>query len=327
MMALGESSTKATNDEDDEDEDEDEEEDTTDDGIVSDIKRVLSGSIQKKPTKKKKKHQQQKAKVRVKALAARGRTKAAATSDMKGCRLVRNKVKIPQDGVPPATSIVSEANMVVMGNSIQSRVCTLRGIVEFTALSKGNVVAQIDPNLRDPFLKTPLCYPIAAMLFSAGVVENNSTAITKTIAVRIEPHGAIRVVGGDAATASKNVRVRLDGITYTPFMPFNTQPSSGCGPSCFPPSHQDDQQKGKQKMGVSGCLKYCTPPAYKRAANGELRPLDCQCDMLKRLECFVREQDPRLRCGQFKQLLAMRTLSGKSRSKCLRACGQQLSLL
>ncbi len=101
-------------------------------------------------------------------------------------------------------------------------------------------------------------------------------------------------------------------------------------------------------MGVSGCLKvmtmhdslarltmrdpvflpqYCIPPAYQRAANGELRPLDCQCDMLKRLECFVREQDPRLRCGQFKQLLAMRTLSGKSRSKCLRACGQQLSLL
>ena len=52
---------------------------------------------------------------------------------------------------------------------------------------------------------------------SAGVVENNSAALTKTVAVRIEPHGAIRIVGGDAATAPKNVRVRLDGITFTPY--------------------------------------------------------------------------------------------------------------
>ncbi len=55
--------------------------------------------------------------------------------------------------------------------------------------------------------------------------------------------------------------------------------------------------------------------------------MDCQCDMIKRLECFVRERDPNLRCGQFKQLLAVRTLSGKSKDRCLTECGLQLSLL
>ena len=45
--------------------------------------------------------------------------------------------------------------------------------VKFTKVgdaSNASWIAQIDPNLRDPTLRTPLCLPMATMIFHAGVV-------------------------------------------------------------------------------------------------------------------------------------------------------------
>lgn len=77
------------------------------------------------------------------------------------------------------------------------------------------------------------------------------------------------------------------------------------------------------------CPQYCTPPAYKRNAAGELQPLECQCDMMKRLECWKHEGSTSLRCGQFKQLLRMYKISSPNDevgdADCGKTCGEQLS--
>jgi hypothetical protein len=213
--------------------------------------------------------------------------------------------------------------MVVTGNSLHTRVCAFRGVVQFSGMGN-DVIAQIDPNLRDPDLK-PLCFPIASLVFVAGVVADENSPISKAVAVQIEPHGTMRIVGGGVAK-KQNVKVRLDGITFTPFMTFNTQPNSGCSPNCFPQSTSGVAKE----MGISGCLKYCTPPEYGLKKDGSIGPIDCQCDMVKRIECFARKGLPassNLKCGQFKQLIATRTLSGASPDKCGEVCGRQLALL
>merc|ERR1712146_277137 len=176
-----------------------------------------------------------------------------------------------------------------------------------------------DPDLRDPDTKTPLCFPLAAMIFFAGVVDNENSAIARSVAVQIEPHGRLRVVGGSTGVSSKGqkVKIRLDGITYHPFLEFNAVPRT-CAPYCFPPS-----KNGKKEMGSSGCTKYCTPAEYTRKSGNKLALNNCRCDMVKRLDCWIREGSPQLVCGQFKQLLKMHLLTEKrpaTKSQCGEVC-------
>lgn len=240
---------------------------------------------------------------------------SAPTSDMVGCQKVHAKVDVQQDGFP-TNSVLSASNMVASGGTIQSRVCTLKGVVTFTVMD-GSAQAQIDPNLRDPATKTPLCFPMAAMTFFAGVVDDAASPIKANVIVQVEPHGRIRIVGQQI---EEDVKVRLDGITFAPFMQFN-EPPPQCAPYCFPLGEDGGQ------MTSTGCIKYCTPPAYERNDQGELAPKDCQCDMLKRLECWKHEGESNLRCGQFKQLLRMYTLNGQTvgEEQCGKVCGEQLS--
>jgi len=222
-------------------------------------------------------------------------------------------------------TILGDNNVVILGGTLQSRTCALRGVVRFTSI-EGQAVAQLDPNLRDTTgLWTPVCFPIASMIFFAGLVDSDAdSAFERSIAVQVEPHGRLRVIGGlTTAEAENGVLVRLDGVAFHPFMPFNTVPS--CEPYCF---GIPDMVEGKRAMGNSGCVKYCAPTQY----NMTMRPpalVNCQCDMVKRLECwFHRDDAKRLRCGQFKQLLATRPLDKlRPTPDCEIICSQQLSSL
>ena len=65
---------------------------------------------------------------------------------------------------------------------------------------------------------------MATMIFLASVADSN-----KTLALRIEPHGRIVIIGNEP----RDVSVRLDNIMYHPLMEFNFSPDS-CVPYCFP---------------------------------------------------------------------------------------------
>ena len=158
------------------------------------------------------------------------------------------------------------------------------------------------------------------MVFFAGVVSDDSSPIRRHVALQLEPHGRLRIWGPER----KDLRVRLDGITYYPFMRFN-KPNPSCAPYCFPALAAGAMGS---KMKSSGCVKYCTPPESK-LVNGKLVPINCQCDMVKRLSCFHREGSKTLTCGQFKQLVRTHTLDkGTVNPKvCGEVCGRQLSAL
>ena len=120
--------------------------------------------------------------------------------------------------------MLQEDTIVVMGDNLPQRTCTLRGVVKFTT-TNGTAAAQLDSNLRDPALKVPLCFPLRAMVFFGGVASESDPdgPITRSVAVRIEPHGRLELIFPEEA----NVRVQLDGITYHPYMEFNTPPRAG----------------------------------------------------------------------------------------------------
>ena len=233
-----------------------------------------------------------------------------------------------QADMPTNASIVTTpTNLIITGKHLNNRTCSLRGVVTFQSMRK-SAQAQLDPNLRDPST-TPLCFPMATQIFIAGVVkDNNSTIITRHVAVQIEPHGRLRVVGEEP----QDINVRLDGISYAPWMPFNTPPSD-CVGYCFPKVSTD---KAGRTMGVSGCTKYCTPNQYETVAGdtgtGRIlsKQVDCRCDVMKRIECFKREGETMLTCGQYKELVRMHSLdSGKDVGfdVCGEICARQLSLM
>ena len=144
------------------------------------------------------------------------------------CQNTKNKVDIHQAGFP-THSVLGPDNIVISGDSIHNRVCTLKGVVKFTYID-GSVQAQMDPNLRNPLTMTPLCFPMATMTFFAGVASNASSPIQSNVIVQVEPHGRIRIV---VPKMFEGVIVRLDGITYAPLMEFNVPPSQ-CG-NCHTP--------------------------------------------------------------------------------------------
>lgn len=236
--------------------------------------------------------------------------------------MTNGRIDVSGEGFP---TVVTTANMLVMGDTIQTRVCSLHGVVGFSSIN-GEAVAQLDPNLRDPTgPKLPLCAPLSAMVFFAGLVLGTSSPILRTVAVQIEPHGRMLVLAGlTPSDIAAGVKVRLDGITFQPFARFNSVP--GCAPYCFPAS------ASSTAMGNSGCVKYCAPEQYTRGEDMSLVLEDCRCDMVKRLECWNHEGENDLRCLQFKQLLNTYLLSGQMTSeelhqKCALTCARQLSSL
>lgn len=243
---------------------------------------------------------------------------------MDGCRLVQGRVNATQAGFP-SDSVIRTQQRIIMGTTVQQRTCSLHGVVGFTVMD-GSPVAHLDPNLRDPVTGTPLCFPLSSVIFFAGVVDNESSPIVRSVAVQIEPHGLLRMVAGSisavGATPGAKVLVRLDGITYHPFMPFNVVPRT-CAPYCFALNTHGTT------MGSSGCIKYCTPAQYIRKSGNEIELNNCRCDMLKWLTCFMHEGS-QFRCSQFKQLLRMHLLSLKreaSKAECGKVCAEQLSSL
>ena len=214
-------------------------------------------------------------------------------------------------------SLVTSSNIVAMGDSLQTRTCTLQGVATFTSI-QGSAIAQMDPNLRDPIKNNPLCAPLAAMVFFAGVVEDETAPITRSVAVQIEPHGRLHVLGKEP----HDLKIRLDGITYHPQTQANISPKV-CAPYCFP------EDTGATQMGTSGCVKACTPPVLTTASDGSQQVQDCQCDLVKRLDCWKVQKSP-LRCGQFKQLLRMHSLATGQTvgdEKCGEICARQLAAL
>ena len=87
-------------------------------------------------------------------------------------------------------------------------------------------------------------------------------------------------------------------------------------------------------MGVSGCVKRCTPTEVVHTTErvrqkdvDKIKVQPCQCDMLKRIECFKTAEAPEgpsdMRCGQFKELLLVYALdTAKDAPKAEDACGQ-----
>merc|ERR1711918_85693 len=116
---------------------------------------------------------------------------------------------------------------------------------------------------------------------------------------------------------NKDWKIRLDGIAYHPFMPFNTVPM--CEPACFPVA-----RNGSDTMGSAGCVKYCAPTMYLREAD---RLAQCQCTMVKRLNCWFHKGETQLRCGQYKQLIGVPKKLSKGSDNCDVICAQQLALL
>ena len=137
----------------------------------------------------------------------------------------RPRINMTQADMPTNASIVTTpTNLIITGKHLNNRTCSLRGVVTFQSMNE-SAQAQLDPNLRDLSM-TPYCFPMAAQIFIAGVVkDNNSTNITRHVAVQIEPHGRLRVVGEEP----QDINVRLDGISYAPWMPFSTPPSDCVG--------------------------------------------------------------------------------------------------
>jgi hypothetical protein len=246
---------------------------------------------------------------------------------VRGCEVVKmltpnkERVDVKQAEFPTNAVVNATSNLIITGNSLESRTCSLRGVVTFQSMDR-SAQAQLDPNIRDPSIKTPLCFPLAAQIFFAGVVETKTGPIVRHVAVQIEPHGRLRVIGEEA----KDIHVRLDGITYYPFMPFN-KPNPDCAPYCFPRAKANLEQGNTTHMGVSGCVKYCAP-AESEVVDGKLKPVDCQCDMVKRIACFNREGSSELTCGQYKKLLRVHTVSQNGiPDACGQVCARQLASL
>ena len=61
---------------------------------------------------------------------------------------------------------------------------------------------------------------------------------------------------------------------------------------CFP-----EGVVGKAWLGMSGCVKMCTPSQSIRNADTTLEPSPCACSMLKRLDCFLREHGSNIVCA------------------------------
>jgi len=155
-------------------------------------------------------------------------TEQTTGSDFDGCRLVQNQVNTSQPGFA-LKSVLKPANMVIMGKSFATRTCVLRGVVKFTSVDS-TAIAFLDPNYRDPTTRMPFCFPMATMIFLASVTDsNNSGRIARTLALQIEPHGRMVIIGKEP----RDVSVRLDNIMYHPLMEFNFSPRS-CAPYCFP---------------------------------------------------------------------------------------------
>ena len=128
------------------------------------------------------------------------------------------------------------------------------------------------------------------------------------------------VVVGGSFEKREAVRIRLDGILFHPFMGFNEVPLT-CGGHCFPQS-----TPGKTTMGSSGCMKYYTPAVYDRSSQLD----NCQCDMVKRLDCWMREGSKDLQCNQLKVMVRMHLLTTKRTAtleECGEVCARQLAVL
>jgi chemotaxis protein histidine kinase CheA len=231
-------------------------------------------------------------------------------SQMEGCTLVGDNA-VNTTGF----SIINKHNLAVMGKDIDSRTCVLRGVVKFT--SDGNTAtAWLDPNYRDPDTEMPLCFPVSGtMQFFASVVNpKDPFEIERTVGLQIEPHGRLVIVGKQ----SSDVMVRLDNILYHPLIKFMDAPET-CAPYCFPTS-----KLGEKGVAVSGCVKYCTPTQYVRQSDTSLVPSPCRCTMLKRLDCFKRNGQADIVCGQFKRLLETSDIKGNPTDKCEQICAGQL---
>lgn len=224
------------------------------------------------------------------------------------CKLVKHAVNDTQTGFSK-TSVVKSHQMIIMGSRPQTRTCALNGIVRFTS-QNSVAVAYLDPNYRDPTNNMPFCFPMSTMIFFGGVVASTADSpIVRTIALQIEPHGRLVVIGKE----TRDIYVRLDGISYHPLMKFNKSPTT-CAPYCFPTAAY-----GAGDMGMSGCVKYCTPTQYVRQDDTSLKPSKCKCDMLKRIDCFLHNGIKNIRCGQFKMLM------GLTNAGCKKICAGQLS--
>merc|ERR1712185_349556 len=109
------------------------------------------------------------------------------------------------------------------------------------------------------------------------------------VAIRIEPHGVLRVFGQHSFTSP--ILVRLDGIIYQPLIkPTHSRPTaclnthgtafnpvSACGeppcvPICFPPP-----QAYQGEMVMSGCTKLCMPSLEDLDIPEALK--SCKCEM------------------------------------------------
>jgi hypothetical protein len=213
-------------------------------------------------------------------------------------------------------------NLLIMGDTLQSRTCMLRGVAEFEKIN-GDWVAQIDPNVRDPKVKAPLCFVLNTMIFPAGVVTSTEGQITQLIAIQLEPQGTIRVTTKlNKEPANLRLHLRLDGNLYHPFMPALKPPTTNCAPYCFPAKML---ARDKMSPGTS-CVKYCTPQQLDPDTR---KPLDCKCDMLKRIDCWKHKGSLSIRCGQYKQLLGQRYLNMTNQTmiemQCAAICARQLS--
>ena len=93
---------------------------------------------------------------------------AAKCRLQKGCRTAAKPVDVNRTGFPP---VLSPSNIIVMGETLQTRTCALLGTVNFTSVNS-SLVAQLNPNARDPKMGVSLCFPLTAMIFFAGIVNN-----------------------------------------------------------------------------------------------------------------------------------------------------------
>jgi len=256
---------------------------------------------------------------------------AKQSSGMKGCTVTKHRVLIDPAVTGP---VLQSENLIVMGShSIASRTCALRGVAKFKKVN-GDWSAQIDPNLRDPQVNAPLCFPLNTIIFLASMVHSQEGPIVHAVAIQIEPHGAIRMIT-DVTAPEEEVLVRLDGIVYHPSMAAPKPPAPECVPYCFP----ETALKSDEMSPGTSCVKYCTPEQLDPSTFPRM-PLPCQCDMLKRIDCWNHNatdngESSGIRCGQYKQLLAKRhkeVPDGNAmqreewiQQKCAAICARQLS--
>jgi hypothetical protein len=216
-------------------------------------------------------------------------------------------------------SIITSQHQLAVGDHIVTRFCSLHGVVTFTSLpatTGRECVAHLDPNYRDPDTGIPYCFPMSARIFFASVVDSESSAIQRLVAIRLEPHGRLVVLGNEAA----DLKIRLDNIAFQPLMKANTAPSS-CAPYCFPIGLLD--QSG---LGVAGCVKYCEPLQDVQQDDFSKEPSPCKCAIVKRLACFLHEGSDLTTCGQFKMLMSMRSVDKwVDAEACEQICAGQVS--